>query len=134
MGLILGAAGVAPAQSNDDKVPEQVKSAAGLDAALKNLRATLHKTEPLSGAEALKRFGLRPGFAVDFVAGEPEIRQPLNINFDERGRMWVTQYIQYPFPKNLKVVAYDQYIRAKFDKVPQPPPRHDRGDDVITIL
>ena len=134
MGLFLGATGVAPAQSKDDKVPEQVKSAAGLDAALKNLRATLHKTEPLSGAEALKRFELRPGFAVDFVAGEPEIRQPLNINFDERGRMWVTQYIQYPFPKNLKVVAYDQYIRAKFDKVPQPPPRHDRGDDVITIL
>src|SRR5262245_26441790 len=48
--------------------------------------------------------------------------------------MWVVQYIQYPFPQGLRVVEYDQYIRAKFDKVPQPPPKGERGADKITIL
>ncbi|HEV8607240.1 MAG TPA: PVC-type heme-binding CxxCH protein, partial [Tepidisphaeraceae bacterium] len=59
--------------------------------------------------------------------------QPLNISFDERGRMWVVQYIQYPFPAGLKVVEYDRYIRAKFDKTPLPPPKHFPGHDKITI-
>ena len=75
---------------------------------------------PSPPAEALKHFKLRPGYAVDLIAAEPAVRQPLYINFDERGRMWVTQYIQYPFPAGLKVVEYDRYIRAKFDKTPPP--------------
>jgi len=33
------------------------------------------------------------GFAVKLVASEPEIRQPLSITFDERGRLWVIQYL-----------------------------------------
>jgi len=68
------------------------------------------------------------------VASEPVIRQPLNLHFDERGRLWVVQYIQYPFPAGLKVVKYDKYLRAVFDKVPQPPPHHVHGADKITIL
>jgi putative membrane-bound dehydrogenase-like protein len=47
--------------------------------------------------------------------------------------MWVVQYIQYPYPAGLKVVEYDRYIRAKFDKVPPPPPNHFKGSDKITI-
>jgi putative membrane-bound dehydrogenase-like protein len=47
--------------------------------------------------------------------------------------MWVTQYRQYPFPKGLKIVEYDRYIRAKFDKTPLPPPRGDKGADCVTI-
>lgn len=64
---------------------------------------------------------------------EPEVRQPVCINFDERGRMWVVQYLQYPFPAGLKIVKYDEHLRAVFDKVPPAPPHHDRGADKITI-
>ncbi|MCI0620442.1 MAG: hypothetical protein L0387_01995 [Acidobacteria bacterium] len=71
---------------------------------------------------------------MEVVASEPAIRQPLNLHFDERGRLWVVQYIQYPFPAGLKVVKYDKYLRAVFDKVPQPPLHHVRGADKITIL
>ena len=67
------------------------------------------------------------------VAHEPAVAQPLNMYFDERGRMWVTQYLQYPFPAGLKIVEYDKYLRAVFDKVPPPPPHHFRGKDKITI-
>jgi len=73
------------------------------------------------------------GFGVSLVASEPEIRQPLSIAFDERGRMWVIQYLQYPKPAGLKPVKVDQYLRTKYDRVPEPPPRGVKGADLITI-
>src|SRR5262249_54283571 len=33
-----------------------------------------------------------------------------------------------------KVIKYDQYLRAVFDKVPPPPPNHIPGADKITVL
>lgn len=83
--------------------------------------------------ESLAAFKVADGYAVDVPLHEPNVAQPLNINFDERGRLWVVQYLQYPFPEGLKVVKYDRYLRAVFDKVPPPPPNHFRGKDKITI-
>jgi putative heme-binding domain-containing protein len=88
----------------------------------------------LGPEEALKHFKVADGFEMQLVAAEPRVRQPLNLHFDERGRLWVVQYIQYPFPAGLKIVKYDQYLRAVFDKVPEPPPRGAKGADKITIL
>ena len=51
-----------------------------------------------SAEEDLRDMKVAHGFAVKLVASEPEIRQPLSISFDERGRMWVIQYLQYPTP------------------------------------
>lgn len=73
------------------------------------------------------------GFEVSIVANEPEIRQPISIAFDERGRMWIVQYLQYPTPAGLKPIQVDQYLRTKYDKVPEPPPRGTKGADRITI-
>lgn len=123
-----------PATSQPAAVTDNVRDARGLDQALERLHAPMRQTPPLSPQQELKSFHARPGLAVDLIASEPDIRQPLCINFDERGRMWVVQYIQYPFPQGLKVVEYDQYIRAKFDKVPLPPPHGVRGHDRLTIL
>ena len=91
-------------------------------------------TQPLSPAEALKKFTLREGLAIDLIAAEPAISQPLYMSFDSRGRLWVTQYIQYQYPAGLKVMSYDQHLRAVFDKVPEPPPRGVKGADKITVL
>jgi putative membrane-bound dehydrogenase-like protein len=85
-------------------------------------------------AESLAQFQVAPGLRWDLAATEPMVRQPLNIHFDERGRMWVVQYLQYPFPAGLKITKYDQYLRAIYDKVPPPPPNHFKGADRITIL
>jgi putative membrane-bound dehydrogenase-like protein len=74
------------------------------------------------------------GFRVKLAACEPEIRQPLSIDFDDRGRMWVIQYIQYPNPAGLKAVTVDRYLRTVYDKLPEPPPKGPRGADQITIL
>lgn len=87
-----------------------------------------------SAAETIRSFKLRDGLEAQVIATEPVVRQPLNLHFDERGRLWVVQYIQYPFFAGLKVVKYDQYLRAVFDKVPPPPPYNAKGADKITIL
>jgi putative heme-binding domain-containing protein len=70
---------------------------------------------------------------VELVLAEPVVQQPVFINFDERGRLWVVQYLQYPAPAGLKVLSRDGYWRAVYDKVPPPPPHHTRGQDKITI-
>ena len=70
---------------------------------------------------------------VELVLAEPVVRQPVFINFDERGRLWVVQYLQYPAPAGLKVLSRDGYWRAVYDKVPPAPPHHTRGEDKITI-
>jgi putative heme-binding domain-containing protein len=91
-------------------------------------------TPPTEPAEAVKQFQLRPDLAIDLMAAEPDVVQPLYASWDSKGRMWVTQYIQYQFPAGLKIVSYDQHLRAQFDKVPPPPPRGVKGADKITVL
>jgi len=91
-------------------------------------------SSPTPALEAVKQFQLADGLAMDLVAAEPNVAQPLYLSFDERGRMWVVQYLQYPFPAGLKVVRYDQYLRAVFDKVPDPPPHGTPGADKVTVF
>ncbi|MBA4187103.1 MAG: hypothetical protein C0467_03710 [Planctomycetaceae bacterium] len=84
--------------------------------------------------EAVKRMKLPEGFSVRCVAHEPMIRQPTSMSFDNRGRMWVLQYLQYPNYAGLKALKQDQYLRTIWDKVPEPPPHGPKGADKITIL
>src|SRR6516225_12176784 len=87
----------------------------------------------LSPAESLKRFKIPADLEIEQVLAEPIVRQPVFVNFDERGRMWVVQYLQYPNPAGLKIQSRDIYWRIVYDKVPPPPPKHFRGKDKITI-
>jgi putative membrane-bound dehydrogenase-like protein len=89
--------------------------------------------EPLSPEEAATRFVIHEDLELDQVLAEPIVRQPVSLNFDERGRMWVVQYIQYPHPAGLKMLSRDKFWRAVYDKVPLPPPKGERGLDKITI-
>jgi len=91
-------------------------------------------TPPTPAAEAVKQFKLRSDVAIDLMASEPDVEQPLYASWDSKGRMWVTMYRQYQFPAGLKIVSYDQHLRAKFDKVPLPPPRGEKGADKITVF
>lgn len=89
---------------------------------------------PTPAAEAVKLFQTAEDLAIELVASEPQVEQPIDLHFDDRGRMWVVQYRQYPFPEGLKVIRYDQYLRAVFDHVPQPPPHGAKGADKITVF
>ncbi|QDU82904.1 hypothetical protein Pla110_46670 [Polystyrenella longa] len=70
---------------------------------------------------------------IEQVLSEPEVKQPIYLQFDERGRLWVMNYEQYPYPAGLKMLSRDKYWRAVYDKVPPAPPNHDKGLDRITI-
>ncbi len=88
---------------------------------------------PLTSGEAAKSFDVSDGLIWEQVLAEPIVAQPLFLTFDERGRMWVVQYRQYPNPAGLKMVSRDNFWRAVYDKVPPPPPNHFKGADRITI-
>jgi putative membrane-bound dehydrogenase-like protein len=98
------------------------------------LTARVASAQALSPEEALKHFKVADGFEVQLFASEPLVRQPVTMTFDDRGRMWVVQYLQYPAPAGLKPVEVDRYLRTKYDRVPEPPPKGPRGADKITIL
>ena len=89
--------------------------------------------EPLSPRESLRRFELPDDLRLELVIAEPDIAQPLCFHFDERGRLWVLQYRQYPDPAGLKPLSRDKFLRTVYDKVPAAPPGHVRGRDRITI-
>jgi putative heme-binding domain-containing protein len=46
--------------------------------------------------EEMAKFELPPGFEVTLFASEPDITKPINIAFDDQGRLWVTQSSEYP--------------------------------------
>jgi putative membrane-bound dehydrogenase-like protein len=55
--------------------------------------------EYLSAAEQQKLFELPEGFEINLVASEeqfPELANPVNINFDNQGRLWVATMPSYP--------------------------------------
>ena len=87
-----------------------------------------------SPEDAVKRMKLPPGFEARLVASEPAIAQPVCIEFDDRGRLWCIQYLQYPNPAGLNRVKVDRYSRTVYDKIPEPPPKGPKGADRITII
>jgi putative membrane-bound dehydrogenase-like protein len=84
--------------------------------------------------EAVAKMKIADGLQVRLVASEPLLRQPVAISFDDRGRLWALQYLQYPNPAGLKAVEVDRYLRTKYDRKPEPPPRGPKGADRLTIL
>lgn len=84
-------------------------------------------------AVVLDRFTFPKDLELELLLAEPQVHQPVDLSFDHRGRLWVVQYNQYPYPKGVKVVDIDHHIRAVFDKVPEAPPTDVKGADKITI-
>jgi putative heme-binding domain-containing protein len=59
-------------------------------------RQDVPPNEPFSAEEALERMTVPAGFNVELVASEPEIVNPVAMTFDDRGRIWVTESVEYP--------------------------------------
>jgi uncharacterized protein len=57
--------------------------------------------EPLDPETAISRMLLPPGFRVELFAAEPDIVNPIAMNWDEAGRLWVVESVEYPYPREL---------------------------------
>src|SRR5437764_11084862 len=55
-------------------------------------------TEPQTPEEQLKSFQVPEGFEMQLVAAEPDLRKPMNMAFDAKGRLWLTKSREHPFP------------------------------------
>src|SRR3954454_3401509 len=54
------------------------------------------RTTPLSVEEARAAFHVAPGLRVELVASEPQVESPVAMAFDEDGRLWVVEMLDYP--------------------------------------
>lgn len=52
--------------------------------------------EPYPPQEALRKMTVPEGFNVELVASEPDLVNPIGMSFDDRGRIWVTESLEYP--------------------------------------
>ncbi|MFN7140509.1 MAG: PVC-type heme-binding CxxCH protein, partial [Limisphaerales bacterium] len=73
----------------------------------------IHNTEKstnafLSPKEAAEKFQMPPGFKATLFAGEPDVRQPIAMTFDDRGRLWVAE--NYTYADN---GSYDTSLRDR---------------------
>ena len=51
---------------------------------------------PLNPAESKKHMLLPPGFELNLFASEPDIINPICMAWDDRGRLWIAESIDYP--------------------------------------
>lgn len=83
--------------------------------------------------EAAAAIDTRGDLRFELLLHEPVIAQPFHFSFDQRGRLWVAQCRQYPYPAGLRMLSRDRYYRSHYDRVPLAPPHHDPGTDLISI-
>ncbi|MGL4550448.1 MAG: PVC-type heme-binding CxxCH protein, partial [Gemmataceae bacterium] len=50
----------------------------------------------LTPAQAVAKMKVPDGFTVELVACEPDLINPVAMTFDEKGRVWVTESLEYP--------------------------------------
>jgi putative heme-binding domain-containing protein len=79
--LLVAAVAVLKAADDDDVIPH---------------RQDRPPNKPYSPQEAIQRMTVPEGFIVELVAGEPNIVNPIAMTFDDRGRIWITESLEYP--------------------------------------
>lgn len=102
-------------------------------AAFKGMGVMSDSSSLPSPEATLESFSIPADLEIELLLSEPQVNQPVEVNFDHRGRLWVVQYNQYPYPAGVKIVDIDNHVRAVFDKIPNPPANGAKGADKITI-
>ena len=65
-----------------------------------DLARELPRIKPLGPDEALKSFKIHPGFALEPIAVEPMVTDPVSVCYDADGRLYVVEMRGYPYPEN----------------------------------
>ena len=72
--------------------------------------------EPISPQESMKHMALPPGFDVKLVTSEPDVKKPITLAFDERGRLWVAETFDYPNNMQKPGQGHDQITICESSK------------------
>lgn len=72
------------------------------------------KVPPLPPDEALKKFELEEGFRIELVASEPMIADPVAMDIDADGRLWVVD-----MPSYMPVANMDDWETAAREQIPK---------------
>ena len=121
--LLRGSAGASPSQNTRDQIEKGgnlnwsmlVRSVPCLLVLLlaratwaeeQNLAELMPRIPPKTIAEALQSFKLQHGFSLELVAAEPDVVDPIDAAFDERGRMYVVEMNDYPFLPEQRAQKY----------------------------
>ncbi|WP_437185573.1 PVC-type heme-binding CxxCH protein [Planctomicrobium sp. SH668] len=59
--------------------------------------SVIRPTPALSPEDQLKTMHVPEGFRITLFASEPQIQKPINMAFDDRGRLWIAGTVDYPF-------------------------------------
>lgn len=86
---VAGSLGAARHLNAQDQKPGE----RGLD--VDEIRRQLPRVKPLSPRESLARMELHPAMRAELVASEPDVRDPVAIDFDAVGRMYVVELPPY---------------------------------------
>lgn len=76
-------------------------------------------TGPVKPEDAISTFEVEPGFKIELVASEPLVTDPVDMEIDEYGRMYVVEMHGYPLDKSGKGairMLTDSDSDGKFDK------------------
>jgi putative heme-binding domain-containing protein len=81
IGLLLSILAAAPLAAEENVIPH---------------RQDRVPNPPRTPAEAVEHMTVPEGFSVEIVAHEPDIVNPIAMAFDDRGRIWITESLEYP--------------------------------------
>lgn len=66
---------------------------------------------PRSPEESGRCFEIEPGYRIELIAAEPLVYDPVGIDFDHRGRMFVAEYSDYPVgPKDPQAAPLSRIV------------------------
>jgi putative membrane-bound dehydrogenase-like protein len=66
--------------------------------------------KPLEAAESQKHFVTPVGFEARLFASDPDIRRPICMNWDERGRLWIAETVDYPNNRQPAGKGHDRIV------------------------
>ncbi len=76
--------------------------------------APLRKMQhPLSPEESTRHLVVPPGFEAKLFAAEPAIARPICMTFDQRGRLWIAESVDYPNAKHPGQAGRDRIMRLE---------------------
>ena len=85
------------AQENTPSPPSEIRQGGYVEKVdpSADYRDRVRRVPPREPADSLASFHLPPGFRIEQVAAEPLLADPVDLAFDENGRLFVAEMIPY---------------------------------------